>query len=152
MVPRGVGVRVCLKARPSPLPRCRGDSKAGPSLSCEEGEWVGRSTGSQPTGCRLEFQPCSAGLAGETTGQASGTRSETDPTPASFLSLGKRHIFRRLGLCSRRLYTFISDSRLSETDGLLAAWLCVCVCARVYACYRPTDRHVHRHMSGQALG
>lgn len=37
--------------RPQPLLKCRGDSKAGPSLSCtllegqpEEGEWAGSST------------------------------------------------------------------------------------------------------------
>lgn len=50
VVPRRGG-GVCSKAQP--LLKCRGDSKAGPSLSCalaegqlEEGEWAGTSPGS----------------------------------------------------------------------------------------------------------
>ena len=81
--------------------------------------------------------------------------SETDPTPASFLSLGKRHTFLEgcdsvPGDC-----TFISDSRLFETDGLLGAWLCVCVCvcACMHVCVRAADVQIddpmHTHKSGQ---
>ena len=106
----------------TPLLRCRGDSKAGPSLSCEEGEWAGRHAGSPPAGCRLEFQPRSAvrGWPVRHRPEPLGL-GETDPTPASFLSLGKRHTFLEgcdsvPGDC-----TFISDSRLFETDGLLGA-------------------------------
>lgn len=31
-----------------PLLKCRGDSKAGPSLSCEEGEWAVGTLGAGP--------------------------------------------------------------------------------------------------------
>lgn len=62
----GGGVRS--KARP--LLKCRGDSKAGPSLSCalaqgqlEEGEWAGTSPGSSTlaSGWNSSFAVCGEG-------------------------------------------------------------------------------------------
>ena len=91
---------MCSQAQP--LLKCRGDSKAGPSLSCalaegqlEEGEWVWTES-STLAGFRLEFQPCSVwGGQGDDRPRSLGTCSETHPTLVSFLSLGKRDIFRR---------------------------------------------------------
>lgn len=70
-----------------PPPEMRGDSKAGPSLSCEEGEWAVGALGAGLLACRLEFQPCSVGLAGDRP-RPSGLAGNT-PHPCKFPQSGK---------------------------------------------------------------
>lgn len=122
---------VCLKARPSRdavTPRLA-------RLSCEEGEWAGRRAGSRPLAAGWNSSLAARGWPVRHRPEPLGL-SETDPTPASFLSLGKQHTFlEELNDSVPEIGTFISDSRLFETDGLLGAG-CVCVCVCTRACTR----------------
>lgn len=92
----------------------------------------------------LKFQPCSLGLAGEATGPGLRDLQGNIPHPCKFPQSGKNGTFLEgcdsvPGDC-----TFISDSRLSETDGLLGAWFCVCVCAHACAADVQIADPVHR--------
>lgn len=111
-----------------PLLNCRGDSKAGPSLSCREGEWAGGSPGSRPAGCI--WNPAlqlGAGRGGDGPRPPGLAVKHTPPLQVS--SVWENGTFLEGWDSVPEDCTFISDSRLSETDGLLGAWFCVCACA-----------------------
>lgn len=101
----------------------------------------------QHPGFRLEFQLCSVrggrgvgwGWCGGVTGQVLGDLQCNTPHPRKFPQSGKNGTFLEGNSLVPEGCTFISDSRLSETDGLLCTGLRACVLTR----RRQTDRQAH---------
>lgn len=76
------------------------------------------------------IQPCSLGLAGEAMGPGLRDFAVKHAPPLQVSSVWENGTFLEGWDLAPGDCTFISDSRLSETDGLLGAWFCVCVCVR----------------------